>query len=232
MWTTRFKVYDEKNKIMKIVRKNHITGRYYPVGHYIENKRYYFISVGVIQGEEKDKKEFFKDLQAMKKDKIGRRTELIEVEEDFFVLITSHTMTEENKWAVSVAFNPRLLHFMPPTWDKDGWEEWNVAALERKDLEKLLNVAETIYKVRLFGFEKKKITNFGFLTMLPELTDRQKEVLKFAVSNGYYKYPRQSSLDKLSRKFKINFSAFQAHIRKAENKIVPFVMNFISNINK
>ncbi len=232
MWTTRFKVYDKENKIMKIVRKNRITGRYYPVSHYLENKRYYFISVGIIQGEKENKRQFFKDLLAMKKDSSGRRTELIEVEGDFFVLITSHTVSEEMKWSVSAAFNPKLLHFMPPTWGDDGWEEWNVAALERKDLEKLLHVAETIYQVKLSEFKKKKITNFGFLTILPELTERQKEALKFAISSGYYKYPRNTSLDKLSKKFKINFSAFQAHIRKCENKIMPFVMNFISSTNQ
>jgi len=229
MWTAHFKVFDKENKIMKIVRKNKIIGRYYPVSHYIQNKRYYFISVGLIQGEKENKKAFFRDLLNLRHEKKGRRLELLEVEGDFFILITSHSIAEENKWAVSIAFNPRLLHFNPPTWHEDGWEEWNVASMERKELEKLIQLTETTYKLKLLEFKKKKITNFGFLTMLPEITEKQQKAIEFALKNGYYKYPRESNLDELAKKFGLAFSTFQAHIRKAENKIISFAMSVMKS---
>ena len=73
-------------------------------------------------------------------------------------------------------------------------------------------------------FKKEKLKNFGFLTIFPELTKKQEEILNLALNNGYYEYPRKISLDKLTVLTKTSFSTIQEHIRKAENKILNFVI--------
>ena len=56
MWVLRFRVFDEKNKLSQALRKNKVRVYYYPSNHYLKNGRYYFVAIGLIQGEEKNKK--------------------------------------------------------------------------------------------------------------------------------------------------------------------------------
>lgn len=224
MWTAKFKIFDEKNKLSLILRKNKIKLYYYPINHYVKKNRYFFIATGLLEGEQRDKEQFIQDLKKLKKAKKDRRLELLEIKGDFFVVITSHTINREIKLFVSTAYNPALVHFEPVIWHEDGWEEWNIASMERKDIENLIRVGETKYKLELLQFIKKKIKNFGFLTLLPELTEKQKQALKLAVDEGYYEYPRKTEVQKLAKMIKLSFSTFQAHLRKAENKIIPFVI--------
>lgn len=221
MWILRFKVFDEKNKINIILRKNKVKIYYYPINTYIKKNRYYFIAIGVIEADKKSKQGFFRDLRKLKGAKKDRRLELLEIEGDFFVEITSHTINREMKLFVAEAYNPALIHFEPVIWYRDGWEEWNAAAMDRKILEKLIGVWETKYKLKLLEFKQKKIKNFGFLTIIPELTDKQKKALKLAIEKGYYARPRKIDIQRLAKISKVAFSAFQVHLRKAENKIIP-----------
>ncbi len=227
MWTTKFRVFDEKNILSIILRKNKVKIYYYPVNHYIRNNRFYFITICLIKGKEENKNNYFKDLKKLKKESRRRKLEFLEKEGDFFIMVTSLSINQESKLYVSVAYNPSLIHLKPVIWYEDGWEEFEVASVERKDLEKLISAGETKYKLKLLEFKNKKIKNFGFLTMFPEVTEKQKNVLEFALKNGYYEYPRKTSLDKLAKNRGLAFSTFQAHVRKAENKILKFVIEAI-----
>ncbi len=228
MWIAKFKVFDEKNKIGIILRECRVKMHYYPVNCYIKNNRYYFIAIGLLEGHRENKEKFIRGLRKLKHAKKDRRLELLECEEDFFVLITSHTIDRETKLFVSTAYNPSLIHFEPVIWHEDGWEEWKIASLEKRDITKLIHVGEAKYKLKLLQFVNRKIKNFGFLTLLPELTEKQKQALKLAVDKGYYEYPRQIKLEKLAKLVGISLSTYQAHLRKAERKLVPFVMKRFS----
>lgn len=227
MWFTKFKVFDEKSILSIILRKNKVKMYYYPVNNYIKKNRVYFITICLIKGKEENKNNYFKDLKNLKKTNQGRRLEFLEKEGDFFIMVTSLSLNQELKLYVSVAYNPALIHLKPVIWYEDGWEEFEVASIERKNLEKLIDAGETKYKLKLLDFKNKKIKNFGFLTMFPELTDKQKNALESALKSGYYEYPRKISLDKLSKNIGLAFSTFQAHVRKAENKILKFAIEAI-----
>ncbi|MGV8152418.1 MAG: helix-turn-helix domain-containing protein [Candidatus Nanoarchaeia archaeon] len=227
MWFTKFKVFDENSILSKIVRKNKVKIFYYPVNNYIKNNRHYFITICLIKGNQENKENYFRDLRYLKKAKLGRRLEFLEKNEDFFIMITSHSASQELKLYVSVAYNPALIHLKPVIWHENGWEEFEVASVNREDLKKLLDIGEKKYKLNLLEFKDKKIKNFGFLTMFPQLTDKQKDALEFSLKNGYYEYPRKTSLDKLAKNSSLAFSTFQAHVRKAENKILKFAIEAI-----
>ena len=224
MWILKFKVLDERNPLTRAVINNKFKIFYYPVNNYVKNKRHYFILTGKISGDVKDKKNYFKDMKKLRKVKIGRRLEFLEVEGDFFVMITSHTVSQESRLLVNVAYNPALIHFEPVVWHSDGWEEFRVASTDRKNLERMISAGGSGYDFNLLELKKKKLKNFGFLTMFPELTMRQSEILNIALDKGYYEYPRKISLDKLSKSIKSSFSTIQEHIRKAENKILNFTI--------
>jgi len=222
MWIAKFKIYDKNSKFRELVEKYGVVVYYYPINYYIKNKRYFFIAVGSIL---KNNNKFLTELKKFKKTKKGRKIELLEVEDDFFTIITSYAISEEEKRYVEAFYNPMIIHIKPIIFHKDGWEEWEIASMERKAIEKLIEIGEEIYELKFLKFYKRKMKNFGFLTLLPELTDKQEKSLRLALESGYYSYPRKTSLDKLAKIAKLAFSTFQAHIRKAENKIISYVIN-------
>ena len=224
MWIAKFKIYDKENKFRELIEGTKVDVCYYPLNFYIKNKRYFFVSIGIVKGENKNR--FFYRLRKLKKEKTERRVEFLEIHENFFVLITSHNISEEEKRYVNLFYNPKIIHPMPVIFREDGWEYWEAACVEREDLEKIIDLGVRLYDFELLSFSKKKIKNFGFMTLLPDLTEKQQQAISFALDSGYYNYPRKTSLDKLSKKTKRSFSTFQAHVRKAENKIISFVMGF------
>lgn len=225
MWITKFRVFDERNELSMILRKNKVKLYYYPVNHYIKKGRYYFILIGLLDGNEVNKRDYIRDLKRLKNAKKGRRMELLEINEDFITLITSHTMNNEIKLFVRVAYDPSIIHFQPVIWHKDGWEEWVIASANRKNIEKLIQIWEKNYKFELIQLSEKKIKNFGFLTILPKLTTKQKKAINLAIEHGYYEYPRKIGLEKLAKLMRISLSTYQAHLRKAERKLLPFVFS-------
>ena len=222
MWIAKFKIYDKNSKFRELVEKYGVVVYYSPINYYVKNRRYFFIAVGFVQG---NNNKFLTEFKKFKKTKKGRKIELLEVEDDFFTIITSYVISEEKKRYVEAFYNPVIIHIKPIIFHKDGWEEWEIASMERKAIEKLIDVGEKIYELKFLKFYKRKIKNFGFLTLLPELTDKQEKSLRLALEFGYYSYPRKISLDKLAKIAKLAFSTFQAHIRKAENKIISYVVS-------
>jgi len=220
MWVLRARFFDEKNKLVEFSKKYGVKIHYSPSNNYSKNGRYYFVGIGLIYGNEISKRAYFNQLRKLKGAKTGRKLEFLEIEGDFFIIITSHTMSKESNLFVSAYYNSAIVHYKPAICSPEGWEEWNVACLDKEYLIKIIEVGEKLYNIKILEFKQRKIKNFGFLTILPELTEKQKQALKLAVDNGYYNYPRKTEVQKLAKIFGVAFSAFQAHLRKAENKII------------
>ncbi len=225
MWTCSFTVYDEQSAFRRIVVKNKIDLLYYPINHYMKNNRFYFVVAATVRGKEQDKKNFFRDLNRLKKSGTWRKIESLEIEKDLFILITSQDVNEESKKEVSVFYNKEIIHYQPILFRHDGWEEWEVASLKRKNLEDLLSSGTIHYRLKLRYLKRKKITQVGFFTMLPTLSVKQEHAVQLALEQGYYTYPRKTSLKRLATLAGLSFSTFQAHVRKAENKILTYTIN-------
>ncbi len=87
-------------------------------------------------------------------------------------------------------------------------------------------------KNQLQKFERIKIIKFQEInsdTIIPEignflmdifLTEREREIIKFAKENGFFNIPRKSSNTELASQLKISKMAMSVEIRKALNKIV------------
>lgn len=56
----------------------------------------------------------------------------------------------------------------------------------------------------------------------PELTERQRRAMELAIKNGYYDSPRKTNIKKLAKISGLSFSTFQVHLRKAEEKLIPY----------
>lgn len=58
-------------------------------------------------------------------------------------------------------------------------------------------------------------------TLFPRLTTKQRDAIELAITHGYYDYPRKIDVQDLAKLAKLAFSTFQAHLRKAEKKLIP-----------
>jgi predicted DNA binding protein len=56
--------------------------------------------------------------------------------------------------------------------------------------------------------------------ILQLLTERQREIIFYAVENGYYEIPRKINTNDLAKKFDISQSALSEHLRKIERVII------------
>ncbi|MHA1231625.1 MAG: helix-turn-helix domain-containing protein [Candidatus Helarchaeota archaeon] len=90
--------------------------------------------------------------------------------------------------------------------------------------------------IDFFTFHINK-ENFKILSIMPlknninsifsVLSERQFEIIRYAVKKGYYRIPREISANKIAKKFNISVQALHEHIRKAERKILETLFSSI-----
>lgn len=218
MWISKFRVYDEEGVYSKIARelKTEVYG--YPLNYYFNKKYYYFVAIGFVSGEIEKKNKFIKKL---KKDK---RVHKLEENDSFFICITKEKLTKGAERFVHLFYNPLIIRLKPSIIYKDGWEENEIACFDRKIIEEIIHTSEKKYNLKLNYIKQAKIKNVGILNILPELTEKQKGAIEKAVQNGYYQYPRKIDVQNLAKISKLSFSTFQEHLRRAENKLIPFAV--------
>jgi len=221
MWVLRFKSKEKFNIYNKRTIQFNIRIYFYSQKYYIEKNKIYFINSGIISGEENNKKAFFKDL---KKDK---KIKDIEINNDFFVSVYSEKVAEARVSALKTIYNQKIIFLKPTIFDEEGFEEWEIASFNRKDLEKIINEAKKLQKLIggefiLLNFKEKKVKDLTIQSIMPNLSIQQKKALELAIQNRYYGYPRKITLKKLATLMNISESTYQFHLAKAEEKIIPF----------
>ena len=63
----------------------------------------------------------------------------------------------------------------------------------------------------------------SLLSILPNLSEKQKIAMDLAIKSGYYDFPKKIRLVELAKEMRIAYSTFQAHLKKAEQKLIPYV---------
>lgn len=211
MWVCKLLFYPSKDSLFapKIMKYN-LTFLGYPLNYFKKNKKDCYCGAGLLIGDEKNKKDFIKDL---KKDK---RVLKLERNGDYFL----GTYLQMSR--LKQLYDPELIRYKPVIIDSKGNEIWEMASFDQESLKRFVNHAKENYKdIRLLKFSKKKNITLSILNIVPQLTNKQKEALNLAIENGYYEYPRKIELEKLAKLMKISYSTYQAHLRKAENKLIP-----------
>jgi len=219
MWKAKISVYDEKGVYAKLAKKFNVNIHGHMLHHYNDKKSSYYTLLAFVSGGEKLQKAFIKALK--KEEKFDK----IEIEGNFFVCRMKETVNKKRQEYVSLFYNPLLIQVTPFVVHPDGWEEVEFASFERKHLEKIIKTSEKTFQLKLYYIKKEKLDNLGILNVLPKLTEKQRNAVELATSKGYYKYPRNIDVQDLAKKKKVSFSTFQEHLRKAENKLIPFAVN-------
>jgi predicted DNA binding protein len=215
----KFKVFDEKGIYSLAVQKSGVSLKGFPLNYYEDKENYYFIATGFVNGDEKSKRKFF---SILKKNRLMVKLEKLG---NYFLIITKLSKSQENKRFVHNFYDPRIIHSKPTIIYSDGWEENEVISFDRKILEDLIKISESVYKFNLMFLKKEKFNGISVLQSSPFLAKKQKQAIQLAIDSGYYTFPRKTDLDKLSRGLKVNKSTFRESLRRAENKLIPFLVD-------
>lgn len=213
MWTTKISFDGSSGVAVAIhAKKNNVRFLCFPLSWNYRKSDISISLTGILFGETKDKKQFVKD---WKHDKSGWLEE-IELNGDFFIATSREPIVAKKM------FNKNIIFTEPFSIDENGIEIITISSFEKKYLEEYIKVLESFYQVKVHYIKQEKIKNILFKAKAPELTDKQKSSMELALRSGYYNYPRKTSIEKMAKKSKIAFSAFHGHLRKAEQKLMPF----------
>ncbi|MBS3102476.1 helix-turn-helix domain-containing protein [Candidatus Woesearchaeota archaeon] len=210
MWVMKLKLESKNQFLGRMAIKHKVSMTGYPLSYYKDNKWVYLIQCGFMFGNEKNKKQLYKDIK--------KQPELVELEvkNDFALLVTKQPLFTEPVW------NPKIIRPMPVVINhREKKHTWHLASFDKKILMEVYKFAKKYLGVEMLKFKEEKISNISITHLLPELTEKQKHAMGLAIQYGYYDYPKKIELEKLAKIMKISYSTFQAHLRKAEGRIVP-----------
>jgi predicted DNA binding protein len=99
------------------------------------------------------------------------------------------------------------------TGKPDGTVDWLLAMPENSSTRKLLG------RLNKHGI-KADIKRVSRISDSESLTAHQRSVIEYALSSGFYEYPRRMGLQKLSSSLGISPSTLSERLRRAERKII------------
>jgi predicted DNA binding protein len=209
MWIARIS-YRADNALFgsKTIRhKVMLTG--YPISSVVRKRSVFATIAGLVFGEPRSKAAFLEDL---KKDK---RVAYVESKGDFVI-----AALVEPKWTAPF-YDPFIIHIKPANISDSGEYIYEIGSWRREKLQHIISLLKEYRGAKLLRFSEEKISNITLLGLLPELTEKQRKALGFAIKNGYYNYPRKIELDKLAKLMGTSLSTYREHLRVAEKKVMP-----------
>lgn len=120
-----------------------------------------------------------------------------------------------------------------PTIYKDGSEWYRVLAFNNRDLARLFGSlskwadVEIVSKRTLKDGWKREMLIMSIRALLGRLTDKQIRALTTAINAGYYETPRRIRTLDISRRMKAPRTTYEAHLRKAEGKVMRALSPYI-----
>jgi len=214
MWSLKFKVLNKDSIYTQLTCRIKVVDYLYPVDYFIKKGKINILAVHILEGEENEKKRFFKEL------KENRKVREFESEKSQAI-----TLIAEEEHFYELLFAAELYH-PSPVIIKNGYEEWHVCSFERKKLE---NVIEEIEKWKnkfpefiLQSLAQSKLDEIYFPKIRSQLPEKQKRAFSLALKRGYYRCPRKVDLGRLAKELGVSTSTFHENLRKAEEKLMPF----------
>jgi len=216
MWVLKLKLMHDDCHIVPRCKKFNVTSYAYPTSHYKRNLKHILTGIHFLEGEEKNRKRYFTDL---KKDK---RLKKLEISGSIY----SYELRLPKGGEQVQLYYSNALSFVKPVINRyDGFEYWEVASYEKKILIKFANeVKKHMDYFEILKFKNEKIKDIYFPNVMPSLSKQQKKAIELAYKLGYYSYPKKVELKDLAKECGISIPTFQEHLRKAEIKLLPFII--------
>lgn len=208
MWRMILKLEAKKQFLGSLALKHKVSFSGYPLSYWKDKQSLYVVIAGIVIGKDNNKNALFKEIKMLK--------DILDIErtKDFVILVTKQPLFSEP------VYDPKIIRPNPVKISKDGYHIWDLASFDRRALEKIWSFAEHNFNATIIKFRREKISNISFTRLLPELTDKQKTAMEYAIDNGYYDYPKKINMETLAKMMKISYSTYQAHLKKAEGKMI------------
>jgi predicted DNA binding protein len=210
MWEAKIKIEGSESLIGSAMKKSGASGSGYPISSKQLKDGISVFFMGILEGTEEQKDKFIEEIK--------KHPRMIHFEREGDQIISQ--ILEPLR--LESSFNPHLIHTEPVVIKEDGTEYWSIGSWKREHLTDFIESLEKSHNAELIKISKKKITNFSFISSNPPISIKQKMAIELAIKEGYYKYPRKIELRKLAKISGISYSTYQAHLRKAEMKLIPF----------
>jgi predicted DNA binding protein len=121
-------------------------------------------------------------------------------------------------------YNPEILHIKPWVIDGEkGVETFVLGSWKRKNLVRIANVLKENHCGRMIFIKRKEVRDFFMINVMPKMTKKQRKALELAIKYGYYDIPKKVSIKNLAEMMKLSSATYQAHLRKAQKKAIPYI---------
>lgn len=207
MWTLKIEVNSTQQFLGKIAIKNNVELIGYPLTYQKEKTHIKITNSGTILGTNTQIKKTIKDL------KTSKNTLEIETHKNQIILTTKVPNYFEP------LFNPKIIFTEPITINPHTQTHiWTPSSFEKENLTPIIKFAKTHLNAKIIKLTNKKIKTISLQTITPNLSKQQHQALQLAINNGYYQYPKKTTLKQLANKMNISYSTLQEHLKKAESK--------------
>jgi predicted DNA binding protein len=214
MWVLKLELDSEKQFLGAMAIKNNITMSGYPISSSEIKTSFKVMNCGLMFGSEENKINLINDF---KKSNIVTN---LEVNQDFVII-----QMKVPKY-MKPFFHPEIIQVSPVLINPNVKKHrWILASFKRKLLEKVLQFAKEKHDAKLLKFKQEKINNISISSILPSLSKKQYEAFNLAVVKGYYEFPKKIYLKTLAKQMNISYSTYQEHLKKAESKLLPSILN-------
>ena len=212
MWVMKLSLDSKGQFLGRMAIRHHVSMTGYPLSYYKDGKWLYLVACGFMFGREKDKKAMLRDVK--KQPEFVR----METKDDFAISVTRQPLFSEP------VYDGRIIRLEPVIINhKEKRHIWHLASFDKKLLMNVLVFAKKYLGAELLKLKEEKISNISITRLLPELTKKLKHALEIAINNGYYDYPKKINMETLAKMMHISYSTYQAHLKKAEGKLLPSV---------
>ena len=208
MWTAKLSSKEGGGFLRQYAVKFNVMITGYPISSYQFGKYTYTNIVGIVSGEENNKR---KCLSALSREKENLS---FESKKDFFI------MTNKEPSPKIALYFAMVLYLKPIVLYPTGEYILEIGSWQKDKIQRFITVLKKEWQMKLLKLSKEEIGTISFIGVPPELTGKQKAALEIAIKNGYYDFPRKIDLEKLSKIMRVSLSTYRQHLRVAERKFI------------
>jgi len=211
MWVAKIKAEAARGFFGPFAMKHKVTVSGYTLRYWKKGKKLFVLGAGQILGPEKNRNAFIKDLYDS-----GNLLKY-EVSGDFMIAVFPSFAYNEP------LYQPDVILLKPVVIRPDGQQFFEIASWKKESLMRVIRILQKYSGGKVLKLAQEKVGHISIVSMLPELTQKQRRALELAVEHGYYEYPRKVQLKELARMMKLSYATYHAHLRKAERVLLPFM---------
>jgi len=210
MWVAKIKYSAKGTLIGTKTQKHKVTMFAFPLSYSYEKDWVIVQITGTLFGKDADKKKFAEELRK------EPRTINFELNDDFFI----GTIKEPSY--TKYAYNKDIIYVAPALISDQGYEIITIGSFQKEPLSRVIAILKNKYNGQLLSIQQTKLKSISIMKVHPDITKKQKQAMDLAIKQGYYNSPRKIDLQQLAKIAKLSFSTYQVHLRKAEQKIIPY----------